>query len=113
MTIDEISGYMAKKTGATKKDCEGFYNAFVDMVVEQCNTSDEVVVNIPKIGKLTVKVKDAYVGKNPRTGEPTDVPKSRRVTFSAFPSFKALLNTPVKAAKAAKTVKKATKVEKK
>lgn len=93
MTIDTIASGIADKTNMTKKSAEDAYTAFVDLIVEKCNEEDETTVTLPKIGKFSIKAKEAYVGRNPKNNKPVEVPASRRVTFSSFPSFKQKLNT--------------------
>lgn len=42
----------------------------------------------PGFGTFTVKERAARKGRNPRTGEPIDIPESRTVAFKPAPKFK-------------------------
>jgi DNA-binding protein HU-beta len=43
---------------------------------------------IPGIGKLTTTTRSARAGRNPKTGEPVDIPPSRGIKFKPSSSLK-------------------------
>ncbi len=45
-------------------------------------------VTLPGIGKITVKDKPARVGRNPRTGEPVNIPAKKAAHFGAAKALK-------------------------
>lgn len=49
-------------------------------------------VAIPEFGVFTVKTRNARQGRNPRTGEPLQIPESRNVSFKAAKALKDALN---------------------
>ena len=86
-TQKEIFAQIADKTGFTQKDVKTIYSALVDVVKESANSAEESTTILPGIGKLIVYVKAPYTAKNPRTGQPIDMPASRRSRFRINPSF--------------------------
>lgn len=95
MTISEIATIIAEKVpDCTKKKAESFYNAFTDMLIEACQSAEttENKVSLPKIGVFTVTEKEAYMGKNPKTGEEVKVSARKRLSFKTYKSFKSAVN---------------------
>lgn len=48
-------------------------------------------VSLPGIGKLKTVTTKARKGRNPKTGEPLEIPAGRKVVFSPFRDFKEAL----------------------
>ena len=97
MTIEQIGQYLKENVeGLTKKQGEEAYKALVEFVKAEANKEINTTVALPKLGRLTIKFKDEYEGKNPRTGESMMVAPMRKVTFAAYDSFKAELNSLVR-----------------
>lgn len=120
MTRNEMEKSIAKKMDTTMVEAGKFYDAFIDTVTEFCGDfeADDQRVVLPNFGIINVTRKEAYVSRNPRTGEPVEVDESRRVTFKAAKPFKDAVNAiPEKKAKKASTkkapAKKVTTVAKK
>jgi nucleoid DNA-binding protein len=94
MTIDQIGQYLKENVeGLTKKQGEEAYKALVELVKEEANKEMNTVVALPKLGKITIKHKGEYQGKNPRTQEPMTIAPMRKATFAAYDSFKESLNS--------------------
>ena len=94
MTIDQIGQYLKEHVeGLTKKQGEEAYKALVEFIKEEANKDLNTVVALPKLGKLTIKHKGEYQGKNPRTQEPMTIAPMRKSTFAAYDSFKESLNS--------------------
>ena len=57
-----------------------FINAFLEVVSAELAAGGEVP--LPDFGKLSVKARTARKGRNPRTGEPMEIPACRTARFS-------------------------------
>lgn len=90
MTKNQIIELVAKQTGMTKKSVAEVLDA-VAVTVDNALVAGESV-QIAGFGSFSVKQKDAYTGRNPKTGEPVEIAASRRVTFSASKTLKDKLN---------------------
>ena len=80
------------RTGLSQKDLTSIYQSMYDIIVESVNSEEESVTVLPKIGKLKVKTRAPYVGRNPGTREKIMVPAQRRCHLSLNQSFKETLN---------------------
>lgn len=49
-------------------------------------------VPLPELGKLVIATRAARKGRNPKTGEPIDIPETRRVKFKASKDVKDVIN---------------------
>jgi DNA-binding protein HU-beta len=49
-------------------------------------------VKLSKFGTFESVQAAAYTGRNPRTGEPIDVPAKKRIKFQAYTEFKKRTN---------------------
>ena len=78
------------KTGLKKKDAEAAVAATVDAVSEALVAGDKV--QISGLGSFEVKTRAARTGRNPRTGEPVEIPASKYVSFSAGSVLKDKVN---------------------
>ena len=63
----------------------------------------------PGFGTFTVKERKAREGRNPRTGDPIQIPASKTVSFKPAPKFKESLGPVAGAKKTKKKAKKKTK----
>ena len=90
MTKNQIIELVAKETGMTKKSVAEVFDA-ISATVDNALVAGESV-QISGFGIFSVKQKDAYTGRNPKTGEPVEIAASRRVTFSASKTLKDKLN---------------------
>lgn len=85
MTQEELFGSVVAKveeqTGkaVTKKDVSDIYNGIIGAIYDETAKETEMSVTVPKLGILKISMKDAYTAKNPRTGEPVEVPETRSV----------------------------------
>lgn len=57
----------------------------VNSVKYQLSTKGEAV--LPGLGRLKIVTKPARRGRNPRTGEPVDIPERLAVKFKLFPNI--------------------------
>jgi len=95
MNIDQIATHLKDSVpGLSKKQGEEAYKALVELIkAEAIKDKEKAVIQLPKLGKWTVKFKDSYQGKNPRTGEAMTIKPMRKMTFSPYDSFKEHLNS--------------------
>ena len=102
---------VAKKADTTQKAVHEVYDAMIETIVESANSADDTKTIIPEIGFLLVTPKEAYIGKNPKTGEKIQVEATRRTRVRIAPKFSerflvAKAAPAKKATVAKKTVKK-------
>lgn len=66
----------------------------VDAVIASIKKAmmDDIAVSVVGFGTFSVKERAARIGRNPRTGEPVDIKKSRVVAFKPAKAFKDELN---------------------
>lgn len=69
-----------------KKVAEDILERLAVVADEQLQSGGEL--NIPGIGKLSVKQRAARIGRNPRTGEQVQVEASKGVKFTASSTLK-------------------------
>jgi DNA-binding protein HU-beta len=75
----ELIGAVAQKSGLIKKDTEKVINSFVDVVQETLAKGDTVA--ILGFGTFLAKERPAREGRNPRTGEPIQIPAAKVPVF--------------------------------
>jgi DNA-binding protein HU-beta len=102
MTKDEFVTKVAEKTGLTKKDAAAAVNAYNEALKEALVGGEKV--SFIGFGTFYVAERAARTGRNPRTGEPTQIAASKSAKFKQGKAFKDALNTkkPAKKAKAKK-----------
>lgn len=79
MNKQELIQCIAAKAGANKLDTLRFVDAFEEVIKEALVNGQEVP--LAKTGKFKVKEMPAKVGRNPKTGEPVQVPAKRKAVF--------------------------------
>jgi DNA-binding protein HU-beta len=82
----ELIDAIAEKSGLTKKDAEKALNATLAAISETLQQGEEV--SIPNFGTFKVKERSARKGRNPRTGEPIDIPARKAISFSPGKSLR-------------------------
>lgn len=86
MNQSELILKTAQISGVAKKDVEAALKTAGDVVQAALAAGDEAT--LPGLGKLVTAQKDARTGKNPRTGEPVDIPARKSVKFKVAKSLK-------------------------
>ncbi len=81
MNKTELVAVVAEKSGMTKKDTERVVNAALDTIVQKLMKGEKV--QLSGFGNFEVKVREARVGRNPRTKESIEIPASRQPVFKA------------------------------
>ena len=74
MNKSELIAVTAENTGLTKKDAERVLNAALDAITAA--RADHEKVQLSGFGTFEIKYREARVGRNPRTKEPSDIPAS-------------------------------------
>ena len=90
MNKSELIDKVAGQAGLTKSDAERAVNAFIGVVEGAVATGDKVTV--PGFGAWSRTQRAARTGRNPRTGEPVQIPASKAVKFSVGADFKKKVN---------------------
>ncbi len=81
---------MVHESGATQKDTQGSFEAFIKVVTGARIRDD--TVTIPGFGTFASKHLPQREGRNPRTGESLTIAASNNPTFKAGKLFKDALN---------------------
>lgn len=77
---------IAEKSELNKKQAEAALNAFIDSITEALQAGEKV--QVMGFGTFEIKERAARVGRNPATGEPTNIEAKRIPTFKAGKGFK-------------------------
>ena len=86
MNKTNLIARIAEKSELNKKQAEAALNAFVDTVTEALKAGEKV--QMMGFGTFEIKERAARVGRNPATGEPTEIAAKRIPTFKAGKGFK-------------------------
>lgn len=81
-----IAEAVSEKLGSSKADAERAVDTVVDSIVESLKKEEEV--SISGLGIFSVKQRAARTARNPRTGEPVDVPAMKVPKFRAAKALK-------------------------
>ena len=86
MNKAELVAVVAEKAGLSKKDSEKAVNAAIDAVSAELVAGGKV--QLVGFGSFETKVRNARVGRNPRTKEEIEIPASRVPAFKAGKALK-------------------------
>ena len=86
MNKTELISACAESTGLSKKDSERVRNAAIDAITAALVKGEKV--QISGFGSFEVKHRQARVGRNPHTKEPTQIPAADVPTFKASKALK-------------------------
>ena len=81
MNKSELVELVSERAGITKKQAESVVHAMFDTITKGLVEGKRV--EIRGFGSFRSKSYKAYTGRNPRTGEPIEVPSKRLPTFKA------------------------------
>lgn len=90
--IDAIIEAMPRQEGnrtASRLQVESVLEAFCGVAAAELLGGGEVALQ--GIGKLKTVATKARTGRNPKTGEPLEIPAGKKVAFSPFRDFKEAL----------------------
>lgn len=91
MNKSELIDKVAGQASLSKSDAEKAVNAFIGVVEGAVATGDKVT--LPGFGAWSRTARAARTGRNPRTGEPVQIPASNAVKFSVGADFKKKVNS--------------------
>ncbi len=94
MNKTELVKKVAEQAGMTKKDTEKVVNTFIDVVKETLAQGDSVAML--GFGTFLSRQRPAREGRNPRTGEPIQIPASKVPVFRAGRGLKESVSGEVK-----------------
>lgn len=77
MVNNVFSGVTASGRPLSKADVEHVLNTFGDVAAAELLGGGEV--SVPGVGKLVTEERAARMGRNPRTGEPVQIPERKVV----------------------------------
>ena len=77
MTKSQVEDHIAKKTGVPKKTVREILTEMAELSYTEAKNA----FTIPGIGKLVLMDRKARTGRNPRTGEPVEIPAKKVVKF--------------------------------
>lgn len=86
MNKDELITTMSEKSNLTKKDTEASLKAFIETLYETLAKNEKV--QLVGFGTFEPREKKAYIGHNPKTKEPVDVPAKTVPIFKVGKTFK-------------------------
>ncbi len=86
MNKTELINQVAERAEVTKKDAEKVVSATIEAITAALAAGDKV--QLTGFGSFEVKDRAARVGRNPRTGEATEIPASRTPVFKAGKALK-------------------------
>jgi DNA-binding protein HU-beta len=87
----ELIEKVAGQAGLTKSDAERAVNSFITVIENAVSANDKVT--LPGFGAWSRTQRAARTGRNPRTGEPVQIPASKAVKFSVGADFKKKVNS--------------------
>lgn len=90
MNKSELIDKVAEGSGLTKSDAERAVTAFTEAIIGSVKAGEKVA--ILGFGTFNPKSRAARTGRNPRTGEPVQIPASKSVGFTVGSGFKDALN---------------------
>ncbi len=90
MNKDDLVTAVAAGTGISKSDGAHAVDAMLESIAGALKDGDEV--RLPGFGTFSVTHRKASEGRNPRTGEPIQIPASNQPKFKAGKTLKQALN---------------------
>ena len=89
MNKSELIAVTAESTGLTKKDTERVLNAALDAICAAMGEHEKV--QLSGVGTFEIKYREARVGRNPRTKEPSQIPATHVPTFKPSKALRDLI----------------------
>jgi DNA-binding protein HU-beta len=87
---NDLVSAIAASTGISKSDGAHAVDAILNSIAGALKDGDEV--RLPGFGTFSVRQRKASEGRNPRTGEPIQIPASKLPKFKAGKILKEALN---------------------
>jgi integration host factor subunit beta len=90
MTKADLVEKVAKETDMTKKDAEKLVEVIFESIVSTLNQGEKI--ELRGFGSFRVRERNARKGRNPKTGEPVNIPAKRVAYFKPGKDLKELIN---------------------
>lgn len=90
MNKQELVSKVAAEADLPKTKAEAAVNAVIDAIKNSLKGGDDV--RLVGFGTFTVASRAATTGRNPRTGEPINIPASKQPKFKAGKELKEAVN---------------------
>jgi DNA-binding protein HU-beta len=90
MNKQELVGVVAEHTGLAKADAVKAVDAVFEAITNELKSGGDV--RLVGFGTFSVSKRKASTGRNPRTGEPMQVPESTQPKFKAGKGLKDAVN---------------------
>ena len=87
---NDLIGAVAETSGLSKSDASSAVEGVFDAITKSLSKGDEV--RLVGFGTFSVAKRKASTGRNPRTGEPMNIPASNQPTFKAGKGLKDAVN---------------------
>lgn len=81
---------MAQEADMTKKDAEQLVEIIFDSITDTLNRGEKI--ELRGFGSFRVRQRNSRKGRNPKTGEPVDIPAKRVAYFKPGKELKELIN---------------------
>ena len=101
MTKAELVEDVARAAELTKKDAERLVELVFESIIETLNQGEKI--ELRGFGSFRVRGRGARRGRNPKTGDPVDIPAKRVPYFKPGKELKELINDSGSAADAQET----------
>ena len=90
MNKNDLIGAVAEASGLSKSDASSAVESVFDAITNSLSKGDEV--RLVGFGTFSVAKRKASTGRNPRTGEPMNIPASNQPKFKAGKGLKDAVN---------------------
>ncbi len=90
MTKADLVELVAKEAEMTKKDVEQLVEIIFDSIVGTLNRGEKI--ELRGFGSFRVRERSARKGRNPKTGEPVQIPAKRVAYFKPGKDLKEIIN---------------------
>ena len=90
MNKGELVNLLAAKTNTTKKEASAFLDSFIDSVTRAVTDGDKVT--LVGFGSFELREYKTRSGRNPKTGEPMQIPATTVPKFTAGKTFREAVN---------------------
>ncbi len=90
MTKADLVEIVANEADMTKKDVEQLIEIIFESIVGSLNKGEKI--ELRGFGSFRVRDRNARKGRNPKTGEPVDIPAKRVAYFKPGKDLKDIIN---------------------
>lgn len=90
MVRDSLNEQFEGEINFTRTDASKIIDVFTETISNACANNEGI--RLHGIGDFVVKHYDAKVGRNPKTGEPVDIPETYKVKFKASKTLNEYVN---------------------